>query len=669
MFKYLIKNRGLVLGILIFSLFFYFTNQAEAVESNYPLKANYFQKWSLTQSEAEQLAKWDLVVLDMETQVKSRSQIELIRKLNSDVIILAYITPQEILTNAVQSDSQLRRKLATGIGDKWYITNHAGTIYSFWPGTRMLNIADTCPMINGEKFNHYLARFVAKEILSSGLWNGIFYDNAWDNITWFSGVDVDFNKDGAQDSDVDIHWVQGMQELYNNTRQLAGKNIIIVGNAHTRGYNNELNGKMIESFGNYSWTEVMDNYDYNQGMKNEPKANIINANTNNSGNQNNYKAMRYGLSSALLENGYYSFDHGDQGHSQLWWYDEYDINLGQPTNQAISKSGYKTYKKDLWKRDFSNGLVLVNSTEQTQKVALGGEYEKIHGLQDKTINDGSIISEVSISSSDGLLLLKTFNKLDNVLYRNGSFVRFFDKDGNRVRNGFFAFDEAYKGGDQIAKVDLDGNGKSDLLVISKNKVMAWRDDGQLYMKVYPYGAMYKGELKVSIGDLNKDKLLEVYVAPGVGYNLPIKIYTRHGRQMKQDWYPYGLNYTGGYSMAVGHITGSQKNDLVIAKASSESLLTIFDYNYNMAYQWLAFSKQTKIGLNVAVGDVNGDGTGEVIVGAGSGYTPTVRLFDKTGKQLSEFQAYTSFDKPGVEVIAGDIDYDGKDDIITLSNGF
>ncbi|MFZ2189858.1 MAG: putative glycoside hydrolase [Candidatus Magasanikiibacteriota bacterium] len=657
-----------IVSLLVFGGLLNFVLPSQVFASvNYPKKANYFLKWHLTDTEAVQLSKWDLVVLDMENQVTSPHLIKKMRQLNSDIIILAYITPQEIFQTAANSSGQLRRKLSVGLNNSWYLKNSQGDILSYWPGTYMLNITDNCPQINGKKLNEYMAEFVTNNILSTNLWDGVFYDNAWSEMGWALGNNIDTNNDGKIDNNPNAVWQKGMRDLYTRTRELSKGDIIIVGNAATDIYRNELNGNMIESFNVNEWAEKMNIYKNNNDS--DGNFNVVNVNTGNTNKNQDYKKMRLGLSSTLLENGFYSFDYGNQDHGQTWWYDEYDINLGQPTGQAISKSGYKTYKKDLWKRDFSNGLVLVNSTEQTQKVSLGGDYEKIHGLQDKIVNDGSIISEVNISANDGLLLLKTFNKLDNVLYRNGSFVRFFDKDGNRVRNGFFAFDEAYKGGEQIAKVDLDGNGKSDLLVVGKNKVMAWRDDGQLYMKVYPYGAMYQGELKIAIGDLNKDKMLEVYVAPGVGYNLPIKIYTRHGRQMKQDWYPYGLNYTGGYSMAVGHITGSQKNDLVIAKASSEPMLTIFDYNYNMAYQWLVFSKQTKVGLNVAVGDVDGDTIGEIIVGAGSGFTPTVRLFDKTGKQLSEFQAYTSFDKPGVEVIAGDIDYDGKDDIITLSNGF
>ena len=103
-------------------------------------------------------------------------------------------------------------------------------------------------------------------------------------------------------------------------------------------------------------------------------------------------------------------------------------------------------------------MAVVNSTNKKQTVELGGEYEKIHGTQDPEINDGSIITETAVDGYDGLLLLKTFVTLNDVLFTNGDFARFFRANGERARNGFFIFEEGYDGGDQIIRIDLNGNG-------------------------------------------------------------------------------------------------------------------------------------------------------------------------------------------------------------------
>ena len=253
----------------------------------------------------------------------------------------------------------------------------------------------------------------------------------------------------------------------------------------------------------------------------------------------------------------------------------------------------------------------------------------------------------------------------------GPFGRFFRPDSSRVRNGFFLFDEQYPGGTQIIHTDMDNNGKRELLVAKGNRIQIWRDDGLLYMKKYPYTANYKGTINIAVGDLNEDGRKEVYVSPGAGNALPIKIYTRHGRQIKRDWYPFGVAYNGGITMDVRHVQGRRNNELIIGTGSGhDPIVHIFDRKYNFVTAWHPFELSVRGGVSVAAGDLDGDNTEEIIIGAGPGAKPRVRIFNEQGTQLyNEFTAYSSFTNPGVQVRAVDVDFDGRDDIVTLSDSF
>lgn len=635
-----------------------------------PKLVNYYLGWDLTESIAKDLATWDVVVLDMEVQARTPELLRKMKQWNPDITLLVYITPQEIHKDTRVTGGTLRQTLAAGLSDDWYLKDSAGNKLSWWSGTYIFNVTDQAPVKNGKTLQTYMADFVVDELLSSGYWDGVFYDNSWDNITYFVGNDVDIDRDGVSDSDANAKWVEGMKAIYNRTRARGGNDIYIVGNSTARVYYNELNGSMVENFSSTNWAQRMQEVaDFAQNYR-SPQLILVNANTANTGRQS-YKQMRFGLGSALLEDAYFSYDFGDQRHEQTWQFDEYDINLGSPIGSAVSQKGLSDYGADVWRRDFANGVVVLNSQSRGTQVELGGEFEKLRGTQDPTVNDGAIVSEVSLNGYDALLLLKTFEGLEDVLFTNGSFARFFRPEGDRVRNGFFVFDDRYKGGAEIGLIDLDNNGKKDLIVVTGNKLEAWRDDGQRFMKKYPYTVNYPGKLRVATGDLNEDGLFEVYVAPEPGQALPIKVYTRHGRQMKRDWYPFGEGYAGGYTLAVRHQDGRRNNELVIGTgANSSPAVRIFDRHYDFITEWAPFDSSVRGGVNVATGDLDADGSEEIVVGAGEGSGPRVRVYGARGGLLySEFTAYSSFTQPGVDVRAVDVDFDGKDDIVTLSDGF
>lgn len=631
-----------------------------------PKLANYYLHWNLTEAQAQSLARWDLVILDAENQFSNPQRIKRMRQLNPNIVILAYITPQEIKQDASTVSSKLRKELHSKIADQWYLKSSKGSRLSWWPGTYLLNVTNQAPKVNGKRFNEFFVSYTVNTILGSGLWDGVFYDNAWDSITYFAGSDVDADVNGARDSKPDTAWQEGMRYIYNETKKQApGK--IIIGNGTTRAYKNELNGSMIENFVAPTWGPTMETYKFNDTTG---RTNIINSNAGNTNSgQTNYKNMRFGLGSTLLGDGYYAYDKGDQDHGQTWWYDEYDVELGDPLGKAISEKKLNTYQADIWRRDFEHGITILNSTDKPKTVVLNGEYEKIHGIQDPKVNNGMIVNEVTVDTNDSIILMKTFAKIDDVLFPNGGFARFFDVKGNRVRNGFFTFEEKYKGGDQVAHIDVDGNGKRDLVVARGAKLSAWQDDGQPLMTVYPFTANYKGEMRIAIGDINGDKKMELLVAPSDGYPAPIKVYTLYGAAYRADWYPYGTQYKGGFHIAVADVGNDLGNNIILgAGVGREPIVDMFDYAFNRVTGWRAFEATFKGGIDVASGDLDGDGIDEIIVGAGPGKEPVIKVYSKDGKQLAEFKGYTSILKQGIDVETADVDFDGKKEIVGFSEG-
>lgn len=668
------KIKKLISSITAIALclsFFIPTSPAEAIPDHlFPRIANYYLSWELSESTAKELSKWDVVVLDMEIQLRSPHLLQKMREWNPDIVLLVYITPQEIIRDHHDSFSKMRKNFGSGISSNWYLKGSDGSKLSWWPGTYLLNVTDDAPKVNGVNFQDYLVNVVVGELLSNNYWDGVYYDNMWDSITHFVGDDVDYNLDGQKDSSLDTKWQQGMTSIYQKTRSAApGK--LVIANGTTRSYGGVLNGKMLENFSNYDWTWLMQTYRHNRNTNLSPKVDLVNANTNNGQtSERDYKSVRFTLASTLMENGYYSYDYGDTNHGQTWWYDEYDVDLGTPIADADSPTGASNYARGVWTRQFQNGIAVVNSSNEAKRIELGGEFEKIRGTQDSSVNDGSIVSSVEVGAEDGQLLMKTISTLSGTLFKNGSFVRFFDASGNRVRNGFFVFEDGYEGGNKIAHIDMNNNDKEDLLIATNREVQAWRDDGQPFVKLYPFEASFRGDMELELGDVNSNGNLEILAAPGHGEGaLPIKVYTKDSLRVYADWYPFGKDYTGGYSIAVGNVDFDPFEEIIVGMGPGNApKIAIFDHNLRLQSEFIAYESYFRGGVNVAAGNVLGGNKDAIIVSPGKGGKPYIKVFKGDGSLVSgPFLAYSSFDLPGLDVRASDVNFDGVDDIIGMSD--
>jgi hypothetical protein len=130
---------------------------------------------------------------------------------------------------------------------------------------------------------------------------------------------------------------------------------------------------------------------------------------------------------------------------------------------------------------------------------------------------------------------------------------------------------------------------------------------------------------------------------------------------------YDPSFTGGVRVAVGDVTGDGVPDIVTgAGPTGGPQVNVFDgVTGQLVRAFFAYDSAFTGGVNVAVGDVNGDGRADVITGAGPGGGPHVQVFDGvTGQVLRSFFAYDAAFTGGVSVAAGDVNGDGFTDVIT-----
>ena len=131
--------------------------------------------------------------------------------------------------------------------------------------------------------------------------------------------------------------------------------------------------------------------------------------------------------------------------------------------------------------------------------------------------------------------------------------------------------------------------------------------------------------------------------------------------------PYGPALPGGVNVAMGDIDGDGTPDIITgAGPGGGPHVRVFSgVDFHELASFFVYDPSFAGGVFVAAGDVDGDGRADIITGAGAGGSPHVRVFSGVDlHEIASFYAYTPVFAGGVHVAAADIDGDGRSDIIT-----
>jgi len=384
---------------------------------------------------------WDIISLDVEVMENSPAKLAEMRLANPDLVVLSY-WGAVLWSTSDQSCSgwnEIRCSFGTRIEDDWYVYDSQGSrVFAF-----SNYLCSSYLMDIRSDWQTEVPSFLHTDVLSSDLWDGIFFDWIEDAVCWCAD-DIDLDRDGTPDacSTVDSVFLTGRQAMLDACRVLEGNGTLLIGNGGWCGttavYSSALNGMLIEDFAYaVDWPGPLERVRQmlEDGVPPEVCALL------STGRHDNYQELRYGLCSALMLGCYFAYD-GHQncdvggapapcGHHATWWYDEYSINAsGWPTGDASSKgylgdplgpayaagnpsilletaleTGTPQADTVAWRRDFEHGVALVNPSDSPELVILGGTYYRFHGIQDPVTNDGAAVTQMTVPARDGLILL------------------------------------------------------------------------------------------------------------------------------------------------------------------------------------------------------------------------------------------------------------------------
>ena len=186
-----------------------------------------------------------------------------------------------------------------------------------------------------------------------------------------------------------------------------------------------------------------------------------------------------------------------------------------------------------------------------------------------------------------------------------------------------------------------------------------------------YTPSFLGGVRVALADVNGDGVPDIITGAGPGGGPHVKVFDGlTGQQLPGaigSFYAFAPSFTGGVFVAAGDVNGDGVPDVIVgAGAGGGPHVKVFSgADGSVLASFYAYSSTFRGGVSVAAADVTGDGLADIITGAGPGGGPHVKVFSGSDfSTVASFYAYAPTFTGGVAVAAGDLNGDGSADIIT-----
>ncbi|HYH63157.1 MAG TPA: VCBS repeat-containing protein [Urbifossiella sp.] len=193
-----------------------------------------------------------------------------------------------------------------------------------------------------------------------------------------------------------------------------------------------------------------------------------------------------------------------------------------------------------------------------------------------------------------------------------------------------------------------------------------RISGALRYEVNPFPGFNDG-VKVASGDVNADGIADLVVGAGPNGGPRVAVFDGLSGALLYDFFGYEESFRGGVTVAVGDVDQDGFGDLILGTGpgGGSRVRVISGKDGTTPLRDVEVYESTfRGGVSVAAADVNGDGIPDLITSAGSGGGPRVVVIDgRTSTQLASFFVFDPSSRTGFTAAGGDVNGDGFADVI------
>ncbi len=238
---------------------------------------------------------------------------------------------------------------------------------------------------------------------------------------------------------------------------------------------------------------------------------------------------------------------------------------------------------------------------------------------------------------------------------------------------------AWKGGVRVAAGDVNGDGRADLVGVAEGpaglRLVVWRhpDGAPAASTALPPGM--GTNVSVTTGNLSGDAAAEIIVGSGAGGGPHVRVFDGRTLAETGSFEAFASGFAGGVRVAAGDVDGDGQAEIIAAAAdgTGAGVVKIFaGATFVPEGTFEPFGSGHATGINVATGDVDGDGRAEVVC-APSGPHPALSATARVvihhhgaGGGDEEATPFGDFFNDALSVAAADLDGDGAAEVLAAA---
>lgn len=188
-------------------------------------------------------------------------------------------------------------------------------------------------------------------------------------------------------------------------------------------------------------------------------------------------------------------------------------------------------------------------------------------------------------------------------------------------NSFFGYDIAFRGGLTVAVGDVTGDLRNEIVTGAGDSggpmVVVFNLAGIEQNAFFAYEEEFRGGVNVAVGDVDENGIDDIVTGVGNSGGPLVKVFTRSG-QLQEVFFAFDPDFRGGVTVAVGDTDGRVGENIFATPSFGDAQIAAFSGFGILQARFNPYPPGRADSLNLAVADVTQDFFGDLIVVAGNG---------------------------------------------------